>query len=146
MATRAFSIEDGQLNQTSIITTRQTQYIDVDASLTAKPNGDIFKKVDGAAVKQSVKNILLTAEHEKPFRPSFGAGLFDLLFDLNNDDLDVLLEERITQSIEQYEPRAQVQSVTVTGRDNNAIAVEVRFQIVGARQEEVLTTSINRLR
>ena len=47
---RAFSIEDRTLD-TSIISSRNVAYKDVDLSFTAKPAGDIYKKTDAAAVK-----------------------------------------------------------------------------------------------
>ena len=67
MATRAFALEDGNLGTRSIITTKNVVYKDIDLTFTAKPSGDIYKKEDAAAVKQSVKNILMTNIMEKPF-------------------------------------------------------------------------------
>ena len=75
MATRAFSIEDGNLATKSILTTQKRTYKDIDLSFAKKTTGEIFKKTDAAAVKQAVKNVLLTSRLEKPFNPDFGAGL-----------------------------------------------------------------------
>ena len=70
--TKAFSVEDGNLNSQPIIATRKVAYSDIDLTFTAKPSGDIYKKVDAADVKQSVKNLLLTNYTEKPFNMLFG--------------------------------------------------------------------------
>ena len=44
------------------------KFIDIDLNFTAKStSGDIFKKTDQAAVKQSIKNLLMTNKLEKPF-------------------------------------------------------------------------------
>ena len=76
MATnRAFAVEDGNLSTGSVVTSRSKNYVDIDLSFNAKTNGDIFKKVDAAAVKQAVKNILTTGTGEKPFLPNFGGGI-----------------------------------------------------------------------
>ena len=75
MAKRAFSIEDGVLNSGTLVTARNRVFKDIDLSIAKKPSGDIFKKQDAAAVKQSVKNILLTNRNEKPFTPNFGGDL-----------------------------------------------------------------------
>ena len=78
---RVFSLEDGNLDKRSILTARTISYKDVDLTFAKKPNNDIFKKEDAAAVKQSVKNIVLTNPGEKPFRPFYGAGLTQFLFE-----------------------------------------------------------------
>ena len=86
MATRAFSMEDGNLATKSILATQKRTYKDIDLSFAKKTTGEIFKKTDAAAVKQAVKNVLLTSRLEKPFNPDFGAGLNRFLFDLNSKD------------------------------------------------------------
>ena len=45
-----------------ILTSRTKSYSDIDLTFTPKASGDIFKKQHGAAVKQAVKNLLLTNE------------------------------------------------------------------------------------
>ena len=57
MATRSFSIEDGNLQSRSVVTTKQKIYKDLDLTFARAPNDDVYKKTDAAAVKQSVKNI-----------------------------------------------------------------------------------------
>ena len=49
-ATRAFSIEDGNLNTRSIITSRNRVYSDIDLTFTKRPDGDVYRKTDAAAV------------------------------------------------------------------------------------------------
>ena len=56
---RAYSTEDTNLSK-SLISSRGTDYKDIDLAFAAKPAGDVFKKTDAAAVKQAVKNLLLT--------------------------------------------------------------------------------------
>ena len=57
--TRVLSKEDGNLNTSTLITSRSRLYSDIDLTFTAKPNGEIYKKRDAAAVKQAVKNLLV---------------------------------------------------------------------------------------
>ena len=75
MATRrAYSREDqGDLNTTSIATSRNVDFKDIDLSFKVKTtSGDIFKKQSTAAVKQAIKTLLLTNRLEKPFLATFG--------------------------------------------------------------------------
>ena len=82
---RVFSIEDGNLDTASITTSRQKSYSDIDMTFAKKGNNDIFKKSDAAAVKQAVKNLLLTNFGEKPFNPEFGGNLNAFLFNLDTE-------------------------------------------------------------
>jgi hypothetical protein len=59
MVTRAFAVEDGNLNTTSLVTSRNRLYKDIDLTFAKKPSGEIYKKTDAAAVKQAVKNLII---------------------------------------------------------------------------------------
>ena len=64
MVSRAFSVEDGNPSNKSIVVSTVGSFSDIDLTFEKKPSGDIYKKFEAAAVKQSVKNILLTNETE----------------------------------------------------------------------------------
>lgn len=143
---RAFSIEDGNLN-TSILSTRAQQYMDLDLSFTPKPAGDLYKKIDAAAVKQSVKNLLLTGKGEKPFQPEFGADLNSALFELDTDFDPEYLQNVIADAIQIYEPRANLLSVSVQLKpDYNSIDASVEFQVINTKEIVVVDVSLARLR
>src|SRR6056297_2305228 len=97
---RAIAIEDGNLQTPSLVTTRKINYLDIDLSFEARSSGDIFKKKDAAAVKQAVKNLLLTNPGEKPFDNYFGGGLGDLIFELVDDESDEEIREAIRSAIQ----------------------------------------------
>jgi phage baseplate assembly protein W len=139
---KVFSVEDGNLSNVPITSSFTRTYTDVDLTFTAKPSGDIYKKTDAAAVKQSVKNILMTNRGEKPFLPKYGGNLNDFLFNLSTDFSEFDIEEAVTLAINNYEPRARVLQVNSTIQpDNNSVAVEVTFQVVST--SEVVTTNIS---
>jgi len=67
---KILSTEDKDLQNSALTTSRSRVYSDIDLSFAVNTStGDIFKKKDAAAVKQSVKNILQTNRFEKPFKP-----------------------------------------------------------------------------
>tara|TARA_B100000925_G_C22002866_1_gene472159 strand:- start:1536 stop:1973 length:438 start_codon:yes stop_codon:yes gene_type:complete len=143
---RAFSIEDRTLDR-SIISSRNVSYKDVDLSFSAKPSGDIYKKTDAAAVKQAVKNLLLTSEGEKPFNPNFGSNLNSALFSLDTEFDPEYVQNLIYDAITNYEPRASVLSVAVQMQsDYNALDASVEFQVVNTKEIVTLNVSIARLR
>ena len=144
---KAFAVEDQNLNTVSIITSRSQLYRDVDLSFTARPNGEIYKKNDAAAVKQAIKNLLLTNHFEKPFLPLYGGNLRDLLFELADEGIEGNIISNITRAIEAYEPRAQIVDIEVNNQaDYNSIGVTVQFRIVNTDQTVIFTTTLTRLR
>lgn len=147
MATRAFSIEDGNLNSATLVTARNRLYKDVDLSFQPRPSGDIYKKQDAAAVKQAVKNLLLTNYGEKPFEPFYGANLQGLLFDLADDTTADSIEIAIRQAIQRYEPRAKLLATKIDlWPEYNSVSIRVDFQVVNTSEVVTLETTIARLR
>ena len=146
MATK-LSTEDGNLSVSTLIGTRTKLYKDIDLTFANKPSGEIFKKVDAAAVKQAVKNLILTNYFEKPFQPKFGGNLRDMLFDLADDDAEEDIEDRIKAAITIFEPRAQALNVTaIATPDRNSIRVTAEFRVINTQETVTVTTVLARLR
>ena len=146
MATQ-LSTEDGNLGVSTLIGTRTKLYKDIDLTFANKTSGEIFKKEDAAAVKQAVKNLILTNYFEKPFQPLFGGNLREMLFDLADDDAEEDIEERILNAISIFEPRAQALNVTATATpDRNSIRVTVEFRVINTQETVTVTTVLARLR
>lgn len=148
MVTKSLSIEDRNLsNGGRIVAVGQKRYSDLDLSFVKKKNGDIFKKNDAAAVKQAIKNLILTNYFEKPFEPYFGANLRGLLFELASDFIENDTEEEIRKAIENYEPRARVINVSsIFTESNNSLDVSLVFQIINTGEIVTIETEISRLR
>jgi len=147
MVSRAFSIEDGNLNSASVNVGRKKKYSDIDLTFARRPDNDVYKKTDAAAVKQSVKNILMTNYAERPFMPEFGANLNDFLFNLDTEFDDDLLEESIIRAIEDYEPRAVVLNVKVTTKpDFNSVTATVTFRVLSTNEVLSVNLDLTRLR
>lgn len=147
MATKAFAIEDGNLSTRSLVTARNRLYSDFDLLFQKKPNGDIYKKEDAAAVKQAVKSILMTNLVEKPFNPNFGANLNSLLFQLDTEVDKDLFQEVIVNAIETYEPRARVLDVIVQVNSRyHSTNVTVVFQVVNTKEIISIDVSVTRVR
>ena len=146
MATK-LSAEDVSLGSSSIIGSRTKVYKDIDMTFAVRPSGEIFKKTDAAAVKQAVKNLMLTNHFEKPFQPKFGANLRDLLFDLADEEAEEDIEERCKLVISMFEPRAEAINVTATSTpDQNSISVTVEFRVINTDELVKFTSTLARLR
>ena len=147
MPAKAYSLEDGNLSNKPIITSQTKTYNDIDLSFKKKTTGDVFKKTDAAAVKQSIKNILLTNRFEKPFSPYFGGDLGRFLFSLDTEFDEEDIRDRVISAVSNFEPRASIRRVDVEiAPDFNSVLVDVIFQILATQEIDTLTVSLTRLR
>ena len=157
MPTRVYSNEDGNVNKKSIVVSRTREDKDIDLTFSAKFIGldsdgtnlraDIFKKTNAGAVKQAIRNLLLTNFTERPFMHRFGGNLSALLFRLSTEVDDMDLENEIVKSIEAFEPRARVLNInSVISPDNNEVRVTVTFQVIATLQQDVVEINLTRLR
>lgn len=147
MPTKAFSIEDGNLNTRTINAARTRDYLDIDLNFAARGSGDIYKKRDAAAVKQAIKNLLLTNMTEKPFNPLYGGDLNRFLFSLSEDfDVDEI-KEQIVSTIVNYEPRVAIKDVQVLiFPDIHDAKVTVIFEVINTTETVSLDITISRVR
>jgi|TARA_R100000005_G_C4912727_1_gene149651 phage baseplate assembly protein W len=109
---------------------------------------DVIVKKDVDAVKQSVRNLILTNHYERPFQPEIGSGISNLLF----EPLDPITANSITRVIGEvitnFEPRAQLISVDAQPDYNsNSYEVTINFRVINVPGELVsLTTMLERSR
>ena len=106
-----------------------------DFSLTFEKNvvtNDILSLKNEAAIKESVKNIVLYNFYEKPFDPFFGGNILGLLFENSTPTMVLEVKNRIEQSIEIHEPRVTAVSVQVQfEEDRNEMNCEIQYLILG---------------
>ena len=106
---------------------------DINLSFKRHPvTNDLVTIRDEDAIKRSIKNIIFTILGEKPFEPNFGSVINDALFDLNTDLNEIRIQDEITSSLKEYEPRISNIIVTVTvASDTNEMNCTVQYDIVG---------------
>ena len=138
---------DAQANNDSEKNTRQ--YTDLDLFFTKKiSDSDISKVTDIQAVKRSVRNLILLNHYEKPFHPEIGSGVRDILFEPMTAITAIILNRKIEDTINNFEPRAKLISVrSIPDLDRNAYNVSIEFFVVNTPTELVdLTVMLERLR
>ena len=109
---------------------------------------DVIVKKDVDAVKQSVRNLILTNHYERPFQPEIGSGISNLLFEPLDPITANLLTRVIGEVIVNFEPRAQLISVDAQPDYNgNSYEVTINFRVINVPGELVsLTTMLERSR
>ena len=111
---------------------RTRVFSDLDFSFIKHPlSHDVARKFDEEAVKQSIKNLVMTNHYERPFHPEIGSQISALLFENSGPMLEAMLQSAITNTIINFEPRVQLISVDVkSNNDNNAVYASITFKIV----------------
>lgn len=105
------------------------RYSDFSLSFDAHPvSGDITTLVGVDAVKQSVRNLILTDVWSRIFRPNLGSGITQLLFEPVNPLTQRTIEATIKDVIRVYEKRVTLTDVIVTvNTDQNGYDVIIKF-------------------
>ena len=106
---------------------------------------DVAAVINDNAIKQSIRNLILTVPGEKPFQPSIGSRVSELLFEpLDNFTSDAVRQE-VINTIQQYEPRVTLARVNVRMNFvNNSFNVEVVYKIVGLPTVETIEFVLKR--
>lgn len=123
-------------------------YSDLDLGFIAHPiTGQLTKKQNREAVRQSVKSLVLTDFYERPFKSDIGCGIRSYLFELFTPATKQQMQTAIREVIRNHEPRASIIDVLVEDRpDLNAVTVSLAFFIVNDPDPVVLDVILERVR
>jgi len=123
-------------------------YSDLPFSFRVHPNTyDVRPIKDLNAIKQSVKNLVLSNFTDRPFQPHLGSNVTALLFELADVGTAVAMREEIKRVLKEHEPR--VANVTVQISDNmdaNAYQVTVGYLAVIANTYDETTLYLERIK
>ena len=109
------------------------KFVDLNPNFDKNPlTKDIPVLKNDAAIRQSMKNIILTLRGEKMFRPYFGSSANISLFENFDAVTNDIVSTAIREAIAAYEPRVEITEVFITQDiSNNSIEIDVEFKIVG---------------
>ena len=141
------AIYDAQLNNNSERNARQ--YTDLDLFFTKRASdNDVGVITDIQAVKRSIRNLVQLNHYDKPFHPEIGSGVREMLFELMTPITSVILARKIEDVINNLEPRAILQAVTVIpDYDRNSYEVKIEFYVVNTPTELVdMSVLLERIR
>lgn len=130
------------------ISTPTREYRDLPSVFTKNPvTNDLPILRNEAAVKASVKNLVLTGFYERPFQPNLGSDVRQLLFENFTGATESRIESAITKVLENYEPRITLISVNVdSDQDRNGFSVTIEFEINNTTQPVEVQLFLERLR
>tara|TARA_B100000927_G_C16307052_1_gene405876 strand:- start:144 stop:572 length:429 start_codon:yes stop_codon:yes gene_type:complete len=138
---------DASVNTNNSVRSNRT-YSDLNLNFNKNPaTKDVAKLKDVEAVKRAVRNLILTNRFERPFHPEIGSDIRSLLFENMTPVVEVLLKDRIKETIDVYEPRADVTDIIVSGdSDRNEYRVQIEFRVLNVPDPIVVTEFLQRLR
>jgi phage baseplate assembly protein W len=106
---------------------------DISATFQISPiNSDLISLKNANAIARSVRNLVFTRPGDKPFQPTVGSRVSELLFE-NFDKLTATsIRSEIENTINQYEPRVKLNEVIVEPDfDSYEFNVTIKYFIVG---------------
>ena len=130
------------------VTTTVDFYSDMFTDFTRHANtGELNKKTNENAVKQSVRNLLLTNKYERLFQPTVGSNLKALLFENMSLHLPQIMNDYIAEVFENHEPRAEFLYADVNfDHDRNNANIDIHFMIINSQVQATLPITIERTR
>ena len=124
-------------------------YSDLNLQFTPHPiTGDVTRKTDSDAIRRSVRNIIMTNYYERPFKPGFGGNLIGLLFNLDTDRGLEKVSEKLTKTIETFEPRVKNVTIRVNneGMNTNTLELSIFYNIINGSRNQELSLTVSRAR
>ncbi len=121
---------------------------DLDLSFNIHPvRKDVNTYKGEYAVINSVKNLVLTNHYERPFQPELGSNIRRLLFENVDSVMAAQIEREIEETIENFEPRAQVSKVTaIAAPDENKYEVVMEFFVINNPNPITINFFLERIR
>ena len=137
----------GNLSKSKVVA-RKKGHRDLDLKLGIHPiRKDLNVLKDDNAVKNAVKNLLITNANERPFQPFLGANLRGLLFEPADTLTKIALRENISNVLNNHEPRVIVQDIDIKDLpDENAYRILVKFKIKEYDSNDTVEIVLRRLR
>jgi uncharacterized protein len=126
----------------SPIRKKKTLYSDFHKDLTINPiSSDIALKTNEESIKESLRNLILTDRGERLFQPEIGSDVRASLFENATPVTLKILEERVRDVINNYEPRVSVIDVEVFFlSEDYRVQITINFYV--KNREDPLTVDI----
>jgi phage baseplate assembly protein W len=124
------------------------KFSDLDLDFIAHPvSRDVSRKYDENAIKQSVKNLIMTNHYERPFHPEIGSQITGLLFENWSPMIQSVIRQSIINTITNFEPRVVLLDVQVYSKpDEHSIDVTIIFKIINTDTPLSIDITLERTR
>ena len=108
---------------------------------------DASRVINENAVKESIRNLILTDRGERLMQPNIGCDIRGSLFENITQSTMLILEQNIKSTIKTYEPRCNLRTVEVLANtETNELKVKIVFSVINTTTTSSLTIDLNRVR
>lgn len=123
-------------------------FSDIDLSFERHPvSKDIFAKYDDNAIKNSLKNLILTKHYERPFHSEIGSNVNALLFENASPAVTAITRQTIIDVIDNFEPRVEILNIDVEFVfDRNELLIRIVFKIRNTTRPITVEFTLDRTR
>ena len=123
-------------------------YADMFTNMDIHPiSEDVALKTNDAAIRQSIRNLILTDTGERLMQPNLGGNIRKLLFENYTPQTVITVKQRIENLVRENEPRAFLRDVIITSlEDNNAISITIIFTVINRQEPLSLEVVLERIR
>jgi len=109
--------------------------------------GSLAKTTNYNAVRQSIKNLILTNYGERMFQPQVGSDILRHLFEPMNTLTAKDITDSIALTIKHNEPRARLIGVDVNeSSDYNTVVVNIVFSLINTNAPVSMDVTLKRVR
>jgi phage baseplate assembly protein W len=137
-----------RFNEIQDISKKRTLYSDFFKDLTINPiSADLALRTNEESVKESLKNLILTDRGERLMQPNIGSDVRASLFENATPVTLKILEERVRDVINNFEPRVSIIDIDVTSLyDDNRVQVTIYFYVKNREDPLSVDVFIDRVR
>jgi phage baseplate assembly protein W len=131
------------------ITNKRILYSDFGKDLDLHPvSNDIARKTNEQAIKESIRNLILTNRGERLFQPLVGCDITQALFENIDVNLVNRMKDSIRETLETFEPRCNLLGVDVFANPgSNEVRVVIVFSVINSTDEPTtLEVVLDRIR
>ena len=128
--------------------TQRVVYSDFFTDLDKHPiRSTVLRKTNVDAVKQSLRNLMLTDRGERLFQPNLGGNIRAMLFENITPQTLLTMQEHIKDVIEAHEPRADVIDVVIAQTSQeHEVQITIVFRVVNVQEPVTLELLLERVR
>lgn len=118
----------------TVNTKLQEKFSDLHSTFEVNPDtGDLYRNINDFAIRESLKNIMLTDLGERPFQPTLGGDIRRHLFENMDDTTAVRLRTAIEIAIHNHEPRVVLKDLSIVpDYDNNQVSITLFYTTINS--------------
>lgn len=128
----------------------QTKFADFVSNLEVNPaTGDLYRNINDFAIREALKNLILTENGERPFQPTIGTAIKNMLFENLTPQAILMMRQTIEIAISNHEPRVVLKDLSVVPDDeHNTVSVTLFYTTINSPGliQDLTVTLLTRVR